>query len=99
MTQEELIIFMADHWGMSEKEKEIAVKKAKVDELLMKVTFSPFEQFFDSDSDKLLDEKIEVLTALWEGKSITDIPNFYDILELYPGKQEQNGLVIETYWE
>ena len=99
MTQEELVIFMADQWGLSEKEKEIAIKKAKIDELLMKVTFLPFEQFFDSDSDKLLDEKIKVLTALWEGKNITDIPNFYDILELYPKKQEQNGLVTETYWE
>jgi hypothetical protein len=34
----------------------------------------------------LLDEKIEVLTALKEGKHISDIPNFYDILELYPKK-------------
>ena len=41
-------------------------------------------QFFDLDSDELLDEKIEVLTALKEGKQISEIPNFYDILELYP---------------
>ena len=99
MTQEELVMSMADQWGLNGKEKEVAIKRAKINDLLMNVTFSPFEQFFDLDSDKLLDEKIKVLTAIWEGKNITDIPDFYDILELYPKKQEQNGLVTETYWE
>ncbi len=69
---------------MSKEEYEIESKKYHINDLLMKVTFPPFEQFFDLDSDELLDEKIEVLTALKEGKQISDIPNFYDILELYP---------------
>lgn len=43
------------------------------------------EQFFDLDSDELLDEKITVLTALKEGKTVDEIPGFYDVLELYPG--------------
>lgn len=75
---------MVKVWGMNQEESETAIKKAKIDDLLMKVNFVPFEQFFDSNSDKLLDEKIKVLTALQEGKTISDIPNFYDILELYP---------------
>lgn len=86
MNQEEFIKSMASVWGMSQVEREIAIKKARIDDLLMKVSFVPLEQFFDSDSNMLLDEKIEVLTALKEGKHVSDIPNFYDILELYPKK-------------
>lgn len=64
---------------------ELIEKNVKMRKLLVEVDFPPmFMQFFDLDSDKLLDEKIEVLTALKEGKQIADIPHFYDILELYP---------------
>ena len=66
-------------------EKEMITKGVKVRGLWFSVDFPPmFSQFFDLDSDKLLDEKIEVLTALKEGKQISEIPRFYDILELYP---------------
>lgn len=85
MKQEEFVTSMADSWGLSGEEKETAIKKARVDDLLMEVEFPPMlSQFFNLDSDNLLDEKIEVLTELKEGKQIADIPNFYDILELYP---------------
>lgn len=85
MKQEEFVTSMADSWGLSGEEKENAIKKARVDDLFMEVEFPPMlTQFFDVDSDDLLDEKIEVLTALKEGKQIADIPNFYDILEHYP---------------
>lgn len=64
---------------------ELIEKGIEVRKLFFEVDFPPMLiQFFDLDSDKLLDEKIEVLTALKEGKQISDIPNFYDILELYP---------------
>lgn len=66
-------------------DRELIEKGVRVRELFFEVDFPPMlTQFFDLDSDKLLDEKIEVLTALKEGKQISDIPNFYDILELYP---------------
>ncbi len=66
-------------------EQEIITKGVKIRELLASVEFPPMLlQFFDLDSDKLLDEKIEVLTALKEGKQISEIPRLYDILELYP---------------
>lgn len=66
-------------------DRELIEKGVKVRELFFEVDFPPMLiQFFDLDSDRLLDEKIEVLTALKEGKQIADIPNFYDILELYP---------------
>lgn len=64
-------------------------KGVKVRELFTDVDFPlTLIQFFDLNSDELLDEKIEVLTALKEGKQISEIPNFYDILELYPKDDE-----------
>lgn len=70
--------------------KEMIEKGVKVRELFLEVeNFPPtLQKFFDLFSDKLLDEKIEVLTALKEGKQISEIPNFYDILELYPKDDE-----------
>ena len=44
--------------------------------------------FFDIESDKLLDEKIEVLTALANGKTPSEITNYYEVLELYPKDDE-----------
>ena len=58
-------------------------KKIKIMQLLSEI-YEPLLEFFDVDSDKMLDEKIKVLTDLKNGKQIADIPNFYDILELYP---------------
>lgn len=58
-------------------------KKIKILELLSQV-YDPMLEFFDIDSDKMLDDKIEVLTDLVNGKTISQIPKFYDVLELYP---------------
>lgn len=58
-------------------------KKIQILELLSQV-YDPMLQFFNIDSDKMLDEKIEVLTDLKNGKTISEIPNFYDVLEDYP---------------
>ena len=43
-------------------------------------------RYFDVDSDKLIDEKIKVLTDLKSGKQIIDIPNYYDVFELFQKK-------------
>lgn len=73
---------------MTENEK--IEKGIRVRKLFLEVEDFPpmLQKFFDLDSDELLDEKITVLTALKEGKQIADIPNFYDILELYPNNGE-----------
>ena len=63
-------------------------KMTKIFELLAKVDDKLVEQFFDVDSDKLLDEKIEVLTALANGKTPNEIPKYYDVLELYPEDED-----------
>lgn len=44
----------------------------------------PEMKYFNLDSDELLDEKIEVLTQIKEGKTIAKIPNFYNVLEDLP---------------
>lgn len=59
-------------------------KKIKIFELLPQVDDPLIDKFFDIESDKMLDEKIEVLTALAKGKPPIEIPQYYDILELYP---------------
>lgn len=59
-------------------------KKIKIMRLLLEVDNYEIYKFFDDESDEMLDEKIEVLTALKEGKTIAEIPKFYDVLELYP---------------
>ena len=41
-------------------------------------------RFFDLDSEKMLDQKISVLTQLKNGVPPKDIPEYYSILELYP---------------
>ena len=76
-------------------ERELIEKSVKVHQLFIEVEFPPMLfQFFDLDSDELLDEKIEVLTALKNGKQIADIPNFYDILELYPNGGRWNKYTL-----
>lgn len=64
----------------------IEEKKIKIMMLLSngKVYNDFIRRFFDIDSDEMLDEKIQVLTDLANGKKMGEIPNFYNILELYP---------------
>ena len=69
---------------MIDKEKVIIEKHLKINELLPYALGLNEMKFFDSDSDKPLDEKIEVLEAIQGGKSISEIPKFYDVLELMP---------------
>ena len=59
-------------------------KWEKVVFLLLDVRDPMVHAFFDKNSEELLDEKIEVLTALIEGKTPSEIPKYYDILELKP---------------
>ena len=65
---------------MDEKQE----KLLKVAELLAYSFGVPEMKYFNVESEELLDEKIEVLTQIKEGKSIEEIPNFYKILEDLP---------------
>lgn len=62
-------------------------KQLEIMDLLFEVDDPIFKQFFDVDSDKMLDEKIEVLKQLKKGKAPADIPQYYEVLELYPHKE------------
>ena len=65
-------------------EKELNKKHLEINKLLLEVNDYLVNKFFDYKSDKLLDEKIEVLTKLSKGIPPSEIENYYDILELYP---------------
>lgn len=69
---------------MRKMDREIIEKKLRIMELYIEIYDPVFSKFFDVESDKMLDDKIEVLTALKEGKEIFQIPKFYDVLELMP---------------
>lgn len=45
-------------------------------------------RFMDTDSDKYLDEKLEVLTALKRGIPPVDIPKYNMVLELMPSNSD-----------
>ncbi len=66
-------------------------KKILINELFVSVSDYLIMRFFDTDSDELLDEKIEVLSALKNGIVPADIPKYYDVLELMPDD--------ETHWD
>lgn len=55
-------------------------KKVKIMQLISEID-EPLLEFLDIDSNEMLDEKIDVLEQLKEGKTIEMIPNFYKILE------------------
>ena len=62
-------------------------KLMKVHALLSEVSDVLIDRFFDVDSEELLDEKIEVLTALKNGKAPDQIPQYYSILENFDPDQ------------
>ena len=62
-------------------------KLMKVHALLAEVSDVLVDRFFDADSEELLDEKIEVLTALKNGKKPEEIPKYYTILEKFTPDQ------------
>ncbi|OUQ33242.1 hypothetical protein [Massilimicrobiota timonensis] len=68
----------------TKEEIKILEKKDIIQNLLMKVYDPLFTQFFDEDSNELLDEKIDVLNQLFNGKTPDEIEHYYDVLELYP---------------
>lgn len=46
-----------------------------------------FKRFFDLDSTKMIDSKIEVMEQLVKGKKPSEITDYYEVLELYPKDQ------------
>lgn len=65
-----------------------AEKKIRIMDLLFEVDDTIFKQFFDIDSNEMLDKKIEVLEKLANGIVPADILEYYEVLELYPKQGE-----------
>jgi len=59
-------------------------KKMKIIDLLPYAVGIPEIKYFNLESDELLDEKIEVLEQIKSGKTIGEIPKFYEVLEDLP---------------
>lgn len=66
--------------------KDLIRKKFIVEELsYLFASSDPMQaKYFDDDSYEMLDLKIEVLTALKDGKPPDQIPRYYEIFELLP---------------
>lgn len=67
-------------------DQEYVEKKEQIFSLLFDVDDNLVQRFLDPESDELLDEKIEVLTALKEGKKPEEIPNYYKVLNIPEGQ-------------
>ena len=65
---------------MTDKQEKIL----QIHELIMDVDDVLVSQFFDLESEEMLDTKINVLTQLKNGVPPIEIPEYYSILELYP---------------
>lgn len=63
-------------------------KIIKIINLLENIDDLMLQNFFDLESEKILDLKIEVLTKLANGVKPSEIKEYYDILELYPNNVE-----------
>lgn len=62
-------------------------KLQKIKELYLEIDDELFIQFFDLDSTKMIDLKIEVMEQLAAGKKPSEIADYYKILELYPNNE------------
>lgn len=74
---------------LTKDEKEIVDKKIKINMLVVACNDYLVHKFFDTDSDEMLDLKIDILTKMSNGKQ-NEISNkdFYKILELYPKNED-----------
>lgn len=72
------------------KLKETITKKNKIFKLIDEIHYPVLLEYFDFESDKDLDKKIEVLEQLKDGKDVSEIDGFWEILELYP---DENAVV------
>lgn len=74
-------------------------RRDKITTMLISCGDPLFRQFFDFDSDKMLDEKLEVLEKLNKGIPPADIPNYYKVLELYPAGEHSDDIITAVLWD
>ena len=75
--------------GVSQEEEDLQFKKDYCENILMDLDDDFVRDFYDRESDKLIDLKIKVLEGLIQGKKPKDFGDDYDkILEKYPKGQK-----------
>ena len=95
MEKDEFIKYIQEHPDVPEKIE-------KLESLRLSVYDPLISQFVDFESLDMLDEKIEVLEALKDGKAPADIKHYEDILTLMPkndDKPDDDGIVTITHWD
>jgi len=79
---------------MTKEEKRIYILQ-----MLLEVRDPLIDRFFD-DGEGLLDEKIEVLEGILEGKAPEDIPFYCDIVCIPDPEGEEDGnLILQEHWD
>jgi len=77
--------------GVSPEEEELQFKKDYCENILMDLDDDFVRDFYDRESDRMIDLKIKVLEGLIQGKKPKDFGNnYYKILEKYP---KNSGIV------
>lgn len=75
--------------GVSQEEEDLQFKKDYCENILMDLDDDFVRDFYDRESDKLIDLKIKVLEGLIQGKKPKDFgDDYYKILEKYPKGQK-----------
>lgn len=59
-------------------------KLDRIATLYMEIEDELFKKFFDLDSTKMIDRKLDVMEQLVSGKKPNEIKDYYTVLELYP---------------
>jgi len=85
---------------------EVLDKKIKITDMYFQLLHDQLiYKYFDIDSDKMLDEKIEVFQRLLNGEKRGNIENFFKILEKAPKgfpkgeyEDEDTGEKVVIYW-
>lgn len=75
--------------GVSQEEEDLQFKKDYCENILMDLDDDFVRDFYDRESDKLIDLKIKVLEGLIQGKKPKSFgDDYYKILEKYPNGQK-----------
>lgn len=65
-------------------------KLDKILDLYEQIDDELFKKFFDLDSTEMIDQKLEVMEKLIQGKKPSEITDYYEVLELYPSDSKEH---------
>lgn len=65
-------------------------KLDKILDLYEQIDDELFKKFFDLDSTEMIDQKLDVMEKLIQGKKPSEIKDYYEVLELYPSDSKEH---------